>query len=102
MSTISEKLILLSNPWLTFELILICSFVALFYSKASKDLWKVWQLYKKEFYERISWDGDFSGSPVVKILPYNAGVQDWSLVQELRPHMPCDQKASYKTEAILY
>ena len=33
-------------------------------------------------------DRDFFGSPVVKNPPSNAGDGVWSLVQELRPHMP--------------
>ena len=42
-------------------------------------------LYKKHL-------GDFPGGPVVKTSPSNVGVRVWSLVGELRSHMPRGQK----------
>ena len=43
----------------------------------------------------LIWNGlcrDFPGSPVVKTLPSNRGGVVWSLVWELRSHMPHGQK----------
>ena len=42
-----------------------------------------------------------SGGPVVKTSPSNAGVLIWSLVKELRSHMPTSKKnTKQKTETI--
>ena len=45
----------------------------------------------------MGWGGGFPGSPVVKTLPSNAGMQVLSLVEELRFHMPpVDKKQNIK------
>ena len=35
---------------------------------------------------------DYPGSSVVRISPFNTGLQVWSLVEELLYHMPCGKK----------
>ena len=46
-----------------------------------------WKTQRQRKYYR-----DFPGGPVVKTLPSSVGGVVWSLVGELRSHMPCSQK----------
>ena len=45
--------------------------------------------------------GGFPGSIIIRTLPSSAEAWVWSLVGELRSHMPPGQKLNYKTEAVL-